>query len=346
MSSSSDISPQRTIEISSDSSLLSGIYSQKEEDGESSKQIAQKKASVTTVEVIDETTPTEMPNADDKCTVPSLAYNEMQGTCTYVKLSSNIDSSQESVDRSVEILSENEKLKAKISALEKENTKYKQEIDYIEQCKACGTEIMKRHHEKSENKNIQKSATDSESKNSKHVSFESDCQKQMKEKSMQTSGKEDDDPKITEICKKEEMASMAYVEDDSTLNDNTSDDNIMEITDISGNVSFIKVHASPELQQSILKASVHLEKIYTSDHLDTSSEKVEKKKRKGAPNCIICKAKFADKQSLTNHIPKKHKRKTVNECVHCYKSFSSCKSLNIHIDREHYDLKSYGHKYP
>ena len=99
------------------------------------------------------------------------------------------------------------------------------------------------------------------------------------------------------------------------------------------------------LLKSILNASVHLEKIDTSDHLDTSSEKVEKKK-KGAPNCIICKAKFADEQSLTNHIQKKHKRKTVNDCVHCYKSFSSCKSLNIHTDREYYDLKSYGHKYP
>ena len=56
------------------------------------------------------------------------------------------------------------------------------------------------------------------------------------------------------------MTSTAYVEDDSTLNDNTSDDNTMEI---SGNVSFIKVHVSPELQQSILNASVHLEKIDT-----------------------------------------------------------------------------------
>ena len=204
LSSSSDISPQRTIEISGDSSVLCGIYSQKEKDGELSKQIAQKKASVATVEVIDETTPTEMPNTDDKCTVPSLSYDEMQGTCTYVKPNSNIDSSQESVDRSVEILSEIEELKTKISALEKENTKYKQETDYIEQCKACSIEIMKRHHEKNENKSIQKSATDSESKKLKHVSFESDCEKQMKEKSMPISGKEDDDPKIKEICKKEE----------------------------------------------------------------------------------------------------------------------------------------------
>ena len=129
------------------------------------------------------------------------------------------------------------------------------------------------------------------------------------------------------------------------MEDDSSEDNTLEINDMSGNVSFIKVNASPDLQKSILNATICVDKLDTSDYLDSSAEKIQKKRR-GTPNCIICKQKFADKQTLTKHIQKKHKRKTVNDCVHCCKSFPSRKSLNMHIDKEHYDLKGYGHKYP
>ena len=64
---------------------------------------------------------------------------EFEGTCTdhtYVKCNSSTDTSQEASDKSLEILTENEKLKAQITSLESENKKYKKEIDYIEECKA------------------------------------------------------------------------------------------------------------------------------------------------------------------------------------------------------------------
>ena len=54
---------------------------------------------------------------------------------TYLKHDRNIDSSQETSDKSLELLNKNKQLKSKISALEMENKKYKKEIDFIEKCK-------------------------------------------------------------------------------------------------------------------------------------------------------------------------------------------------------------------
>ena len=67
-----------------------------------------------------------------QCTSQSTAYVNIASTGTdhtYVKCIINVDSSQESSDKSLELLSENEELKVKISSPESENMKYKKEID-------------------------------------------------------------------------------------------------------------------------------------------------------------------------------------------------------------------------
>ena len=66
----------------------------------------------------------------------SLDFEGISTDHTYVKHDRNIDSSQETSDKSLELLSKDEQLKSKISALEMENKKYKKDIDFIEKCKA------------------------------------------------------------------------------------------------------------------------------------------------------------------------------------------------------------------
>ena len=175
---------------------------------------------------------------------------------------------------------------------------------------------MKKHYDtvqKSKSKECLTSSLETNAKCRKHVSFVDECETSVSQEEIAHVDEENQLKESHESSEKETDESTPCVNMESSI----GDDSTLEISDVSGNVSFIKVHGSPELQKSILNASVCVEKLDILGYLVSSDEKTRKKK-KGAPICILCKQRFEDKESLMKHTKKMHKRKNVNDCVHCY----------------------------
>ena len=80
----------------------------------------------------------------------------------------------------MQLLSENEELKAKITSLECENMEYKKNIDHFEECKEWSQKIMQKHYAEEHLKMSKKSEEHvrcdevSSSKAERHVSFVDD----------------------------------------------------------------------------------------------------------------------------------------------------------------------------
>ena len=141
---------------------------------------------------------------------------------------------------------------------------------------------MKKHYEtegKRQSEDSVKSLKGNTSKKPKHVLFMTETQSPDAHKGVVTSASGSYVHKFQDLNQKEEERNAPYVNVESSLHEEDSDDNTMEISDVSGNVSFIKVHASPELKKSILNASVCVEKLDTSNYLDSSVKNIKKEER-------------------------------------------------------------------
>ena len=286
--------------------------------------------------------------------------NDKVSTRTEGNTSVKSNESERDVSNYELVMTKNVELKKKVEDLEKQNTKYKEEIEFFEKCKAKSKKIMEKYmKEKKLNEPYQiKEAHEATEKVKKHVTFggtEFWLNEQSEEgnSSKRMDGENGESLQInTEYCN-EDVQNLNEVEvsqkEDSHDVPDTEDlhkeevneESTKEISDSNGNISLVTICGIPELETCNLNAKVCLQKVENRIEKDKS-----KSKKKGRPNCIICRRRFDNKHALKKHISDEHRRREQYDCPHCYKQLKSRKSLNEHLDKNHYDRKSYGKELP
>ena len=103
---------------------------------------------------------------------------------------------------------------------------------------------------------------------------------------------------------------------------------------------------SPSMTSSPKLVKVLLFCLFSMKVENRIEEDKSKSKKKGRPNCIICRRRFDNKHALKKHISDEHRRRGQYDYLHCYKQLKSRKSLNEHLDKNHYDRKSYCKELP